>query len=240
MLPASFAADVPVFIATPTSACASAGASLVPSPVIATRLPPACSRLMQRHLVLGRRLGEEVVDARLGGDRLRGERVVAGDHHRADAHRAQLGEALAQALLDDVLEVDDAEHAGAAVGGPSWPRPAGCLAAFEMVIVGAARSAPERQVAAAGPLPPTIEPAPLRTWVPSARSRPAHPGLGGERHDRRRRRGTRHRAAGEGRPRRCPPGSGRRGDDSRAAPRELVPARRRRPRRTRSPGGCRR
>ena len=43
MFPASFAADVPVFIATPTSACASAGASFVPSPVIATSLPPCCS-----------------------------------------------------------------------------------------------------------------------------------------------------------------------------------------------------
>ena len=38
MLPASFAACVPVFIATPTSAWASAGASLVPSPVMATQL----------------------------------------------------------------------------------------------------------------------------------------------------------------------------------------------------------
>ncbi len=53
MLPASFAADVPVFIATPTSACASAGASLVPSPVIATRLPPSCSRLMSASLSSG-------------------------------------------------------------------------------------------------------------------------------------------------------------------------------------------
>ncbi len=35
-----------MFIATPTSACASAGASFVPSPVIATSLPSACSRLM--------------------------------------------------------------------------------------------------------------------------------------------------------------------------------------------------
>ena len=65
MFPASLAACVPVFIATPTSAWASAGASLVPSPVIATRRPPACSSLDQRHLVLGRRLGEEVVDAGL-------------------------------------------------------------------------------------------------------------------------------------------------------------------------------
>ena len=46
MLPASLAAWVPVFIATPTSACASAGASLVPSPVIATRKPPRCSLRM--------------------------------------------------------------------------------------------------------------------------------------------------------------------------------------------------
>ena len=53
MLPASFAADVPVFMATPTSACASAGASLVPSPVIATSLPPSCSRLISASLSSG-------------------------------------------------------------------------------------------------------------------------------------------------------------------------------------------
>ena len=95
MLPASLAADVPVFMATPTSACASAGASLVPSPVIATSLPPCLLALDQRHLVLGLGLGEEVVDAGLVGDGLGGQRVVAGDHHRADAHPAQLVEALA-------------------------------------------------------------------------------------------------------------------------------------------------
>ena len=43
MFPASLAAVVPVFIATPTSACASAGASFVPSPVIATMRPRPCS-----------------------------------------------------------------------------------------------------------------------------------------------------------------------------------------------------
>ncbi len=53
MLPASLAAEVPVFIATPTSAWASAGASLVPSPVIATSLPPACSRLIRAILSSG-------------------------------------------------------------------------------------------------------------------------------------------------------------------------------------------
>ena len=109
MLPASFAADVPVFIATPTSAWASAGASFVPSPVMATSRPPSCSALDQRHLVLGRRLGEEVVDAGLLGDRAGGHRVVARDHHGADPHPAQVVETLADAGLDDVLEVDDAE-----------------------------------------------------------------------------------------------------------------------------------
>ena len=46
MLPASRAACVPVCIATPTSACARAGASLVPSPHIATSRPSACVRRM--------------------------------------------------------------------------------------------------------------------------------------------------------------------------------------------------
>ena len=53
MLPASLAADVPVFMATPTSACASAGASLVPSPVMATSRPPSCSRRISASLSSG-------------------------------------------------------------------------------------------------------------------------------------------------------------------------------------------
>jgi hypothetical protein len=36
-------------------------------------------------LALGRRLGQEVVDPGLAGDRGRGQRVVAGDHDGADA-----------------------------------------------------------------------------------------------------------------------------------------------------------
>ena len=53
MLPASLAAVVPVFMATPTSAWASAGASLVPSPVMATSLPPSCSDRMSSILASG-------------------------------------------------------------------------------------------------------------------------------------------------------------------------------------------
>ena len=37
-------------------------------------------------LVLRRRLGEEIVDAGFRGDRGGGDRIVAGDHHRPDAH----------------------------------------------------------------------------------------------------------------------------------------------------------
>ena len=53
MLPASRAAWVPVFMATPTSACARAGASLVPSPVMATRCPAACSSRIRFNLSSG-------------------------------------------------------------------------------------------------------------------------------------------------------------------------------------------
>ena len=112
MLPASLAAIVPVFMATPTSAWASAGASLVPSPVMATRRPPACSFLMRSSLSLGVAWARKSSTPASRGDGRGGERVVAGDHHRADAHGPQLGEALPHAAFDDVLEVDDAEHAG--------------------------------------------------------------------------------------------------------------------------------
>ena len=53
MLPASLAAWVPVFMATPTSAWARAGASLVPSPVMATRCPAACWRRIRASLSSG-------------------------------------------------------------------------------------------------------------------------------------------------------------------------------------------
>ena len=80
--------------------------------------PPAILLLAdQRHLVLGRGLGEEVVDARLLGDGAGGHGVVPGDHDGADAHAAHLFEAFAHALLDDVLEVDDAQSACLSVDG---------------------------------------------------------------------------------------------------------------------------
>ena len=128
MLPASLAACVPVFIATATSAWASAGASLVPSPVMATSRPPAWYSRISFSLASGVACGEEVVDAGLGGDGGGGQRVVAGDHHRLDAHAAQLGEALLDAALDDVLQVDDAEHAARRRRRRAACRPASAIA----------------------------------------------------------------------------------------------------------------
>ena len=66
--------------------------------------------LDQVHLVFGLGFGEEVVDAGLARDDGGGQRVVAGDHDGADAHGAQAGEALLEAALDDVFEVNDAER----------------------------------------------------------------------------------------------------------------------------------
>ena len=110
MLPASLAACVPVFIATPTSACASAGASLVPSPVIATSFPLACSSLMSRIFASGVASREEIVNAGFPGDRRRRARIVAGDHHRANAHRAEALKAFTDAALHHVLQMDHAEN----------------------------------------------------------------------------------------------------------------------------------
>ena len=67
------------------------------------------------HLALRGRLGEVVVDARLGGDRGRGERVVAGDHDGPDPHRPHRREPLLDAFLDDVLQLDDTDD-GRTVG----------------------------------------------------------------------------------------------------------------------------
>src|SRR5580698_6557814 len=85
ILAASLAACVPEFIATPTSACASAGASFVPSPVIAISRPDACSRSISAIFVSGRACARK---------------------SSTPASRA-----LAHVRLEDVFEVDDAGDA---------------------------------------------------------------------------------------------------------------------------------
>ena len=110
MLPASRAAMVPVFMATPTSACASAGASLVPSPHMATSLPLACSSRMSWSLFSGVACARKSSTPASAAIAAAVKRIVARDHHRADAHAPKLGKALADAALDDVLQMDDTEQ----------------------------------------------------------------------------------------------------------------------------------
>src|SRR5215207_8384051 len=69
---ASIATSVPVPIATPTSDWASAGASLIPSPTIATSFPSSCSRRTSEALILREHLGEDALD---GGGRFLLDRV---------------------------------------------------------------------------------------------------------------------------------------------------------------------
>jgi len=63
-----------------------------------------------RHLGFGRGFGEEVVHAGFFGDLLGGQRVVAGDHHGLDAHRAQALEAITHAGFHGVFQIHDAQR----------------------------------------------------------------------------------------------------------------------------------
>ena len=111
MFPASRAACVPVFMATPTSAWARAGASFVPSPVIATRFPPACSRRISAILSSG------VASARKSSTPASSAiaLAVSGLSPVIMTVRMPIArscvETFAETLLDDVLELDDAERA---------------------------------------------------------------------------------------------------------------------------------
>ena len=89
--PASIATSVPVPMARPRSAWASAAASLTPSPTMATVRPSACSRSTTADLVLGQHLGDHLVDADLGGDRPATACVVAGQQHRGQPERRAAG-----------------------------------------------------------------------------------------------------------------------------------------------------
>ena len=126
-------------MATPTSAWASAGASLVPSPHHGDELALGLLFAVSLPQLLFRcRLSEEVVDAGFGRNRRRGHRIVAGNHDGADAHAAKLGEALADTALHDVFEMNDAEQVP--VLGDGKRRAAGFGDASAMALISRAES----------------------------------------------------------------------------------------------------
>ena len=58
----------------------------------------------QRQLGFRRRFGKKIINPRFGGDSGGGQTVITGDHHRLNAHFAQLGETLFNAAFDDIFE----------------------------------------------------------------------------------------------------------------------------------------
>ena len=77
------ATSVPVPMAMPRSACASAGASLTPSPTTATCWPSRLERAHDVDLLAREHAGDDAVDADRGRHRVGGLLPVAGDHDRA-------------------------------------------------------------------------------------------------------------------------------------------------------------
>ena len=112
---ASIATSVPVPIARPRSACASAGASLTPSPTIATTRPSACSRRTTSALSAGSTSAITSSMPTSRGDGAGGRLVVAGQQHRPQPERLQRRDRLGRGRLD---RVGDDEHAR----GPRRPR----------------------------------------------------------------------------------------------------------------------
>ena len=120
----SMATSVPVPMAMPTSAAASAGASLTPSPAIATTRPSLTQPLDHCALLLGQHLGFDILDAEAPGDGLCSGPIVAGQHDDAHAVLRQQLESLWRGGLDRIgnrnhrgnLAVDGKEDGGGAVG----------------------------------------------------------------------------------------------------------------------------
>ena len=73
----------------PMSARVSAGASLMPSPTMAT-LPRVCKPAHGLLLVAGQQLRHDLVNTRLAADSGGGAAVVAGEHDYLHAHILEL------------------------------------------------------------------------------------------------------------------------------------------------------
>ena len=110
MFPASLAACVPAFMARPDVGLRQRGSVVGAVSGHGDEFALGLLGADQCEFVFRLRLREEIVESRFAGDGRGGERIVAGDHYRADPHGSQLIEALAHTALDDVLQVDGAEN----------------------------------------------------------------------------------------------------------------------------------
>ena len=122
---------------------ASAGASLMPSPAIATRSPRSCRRLTTAAFCSGSTSASTCVDADRARDGLRGRAVVAGEHDHPEALRVQRLNRLGGRRLDRIGDAD--QPGGLTVDGHEHHRLA--FAAERLGAFAAARAG----VDAAGP-----------------------------------------------------------------------------------------
>ena len=91
----------------PTSAAASAGASLTPSPAIATIRPCLRSPSTSGTLVSGKNARPDIADAKPARDGLSGGLIIAGEHNHAHALIAQRLDRAKRRLFDRIGNRDE-------------------------------------------------------------------------------------------------------------------------------------
>ena len=109
MSAASTATSDPAPMAKLTSAAASAGASLTPSPTMPVTLPRAASARTVVGLVGRQHAGAKVIDADLGRDGRRDLAVVAGQHQHVDAGRLRARDRLRRGRPHAIGQRDHAD-----------------------------------------------------------------------------------------------------------------------------------
>ncbi len=95
------ATSVPVPIAMPTSAAAKAGASLTPSPAMATTGLPA-QALDHLALFLGQHLGLDLGYSELASNGIGGRSIIPGQHHDANAVSLERGQRFGRGGFDRI------------------------------------------------------------------------------------------------------------------------------------------
>ena len=110
----SMAMSVPAPMAMPMSARVSAGASLMPSPTMATLWPCSCKRRMTASFCVGSTSAMASPMSSLFADGLGGLAVVTGEHDHVEAHLAEAADGGAAGLAHGVGYGDDAEDAALA------------------------------------------------------------------------------------------------------------------------------
>src|SRR5437868_6634324 len=97
-------------MARATSAWARAGASLVPSPIMATNLPLACSFRMYSSFACGVTWATKSSTPAFLSNGCGGQRIVSSNHDRTQTHSAKALETLVHGWFQNVLEYYDSDN----------------------------------------------------------------------------------------------------------------------------------